>query len=293
VTGRVILRRSVGEGARALVGDQFRAWAASRRAVLQSEDPEAVHQFRVTLRRLRTTLKLYRLDVDWAISPEGRQALKRLASRSGDCRDLEIQRTWLGARAGEMTRGAPTSLMGLIDRVTADERATRTRLRRAIGRSFPLVRREMLRAARRPGGRVTPEPRETANMGLVLRRLVTETTGRVEAALGAIQSVTDVTGGHRARIAVKQLRYLLEPVADELEGGKAAVARLADLQATLGELHDRQVIEALVAQAPGIGLGVLQRRSSVEARLFYARLREDRQTAWRRAVARLTIGARG
>jgi CHAD domain-containing protein len=282
----------VGDSARALLRDQFRSWAASRRAVLRSEDLEAVHEFRTTLRRLRTTLKLYRLDVDWGLSPEGGRALKRLASRSGECRDLEIGRAWLGARAGEMTRGAPTSLMGLIDRVAADERAARTRLRRAIGRSFPLVRRELLRAARTPAGRVTPEPRETANTGSVLRRLITETTARVEAAVRAIQSVTDVTGNHRARIAVKQLRYLLEPVAAELEGGKAAVARLADLQATLGDLHDRHMIEALLAHAPGIGLGVLQRRSSVEARLFYARLREDRQTAWRKAVARLTLRQR-
>jgi CHAD domain-containing protein len=283
-----LLRHPVGDSARALARDQFRGWAATRRAVLRSEDPEAVHDFRVSLRRLRTTLKVFRLDVDWAVSIEGRRALKRLAARSGDCRDLEIERSWLAARVGEMSRGAPTALRGLLDSVTAEERATRTRLRRAIGRSFPLIRREMLRAGRKPAGRVPSGPREAASTWIVVRRLITETAARVEAALAAIQSATDVTGGHRARIATKELRYLLEPFSAELEGGAVAVARLADLQATLGDLHDRQMIHLLVTTAPGLGLAVLRRRSNVEGALFYARLREDRQTAWRKAVARLT-----
>lgn len=246
------------------------------------------------LRRLRTTLKLYRLDVDWRLSPAERRALKRLAARSGECRDREIEHGWLGARAEEMTRGAPTALAGLIERVAAEERATRTQLRRALGRSFPAVRRALLRAVRPSTGRVAPEPREMANTAIVLHRLIAEAIARIELALGGVRSVHDVAGGHGARIAVKQLRYLLEPIAGELDGGTVATGCLAELQGILGDLHDRQMIGSFLDRAPGIALSVLRRRANVEAKLFYARFQGEGHLAWRTASASLVRGlARG
>jgi CYTH domain-containing protein len=53
--------------------------------------------------------------------------------------------------------------------------------------------------------------------------------------------VDDVAESHQARIAGKRLRYLLEPIAQQVAAGPALLAHLRSLQDTLGELHDAHV----------------------------------------------------
>ncbi|HET6762659.1 MAG TPA: CHAD domain-containing protein [Longimicrobiaceae bacterium] len=65
---------------------------------------------------------------------------------------------------------------------------------------------------------------------------------------------TDPEAVHRARLAVKRLRYLLEPFAAELDGAPELIARLRALQETTGSLHDgwlaAQQVAAHVLLAP-------------------------------------------
>ena len=61
--------------------------------------------------------------------------------------------------------------------------------------------------------------------------------------LRAIDSSDADAAAHRARIEVKRLRYLLEPVASWLDGGKPLVKRLKGLQELLGELHDLHMLD--------------------------------------------------
>jgi CHAD domain-containing protein len=49
---------------------------------------------------------------------------------------------------------------------------------------------------------------------------------------------------HRARIAAKHLRYLIEPFAEELPGAAPVIERLKSLQNAYGDVHDAHVFMA-------------------------------------------------
>ncbi|OYV66609.1 MAG: hypothetical protein B7Z74_10815, partial [Deltaproteobacteria bacterium 21-66-5] len=97
------------------------------------------------------------------------------------------------------------------------------------------------------------------------------------AALRRVRSAADVAAAHRARIAGKRLRYLLEPLRGD-RGVARVVARLRTLQDRLGEFHDAQLLrDRLVAEgAPGIAA-----RAEQEGARAFAAFRRS----WSRARA--------
>jgi len=80
---------------------------------------------------------------------------------------------------------------------------------------------------------------------------------------------------HRARISVKQVRYLLE-ISQEMLPAKAAalVADLKTLQASLGELHDVDARLALLRSKPAL------RRDQQEDRNRLARIIATQLDRW-------------
>ncbi|HEV8612045.1 MAG TPA: CHAD domain-containing protein, partial [Gemmatimonadales bacterium] len=57
---RNLLRSSAAKAARELVERQARTWVRARRRLRQEGDSDALHDFRVALRRLRSTLRAFR-----------------------------------------------------------------------------------------------------------------------------------------------------------------------------------------------------------------------------------------
>src|SRR6185437_7228777 len=54
---------------------------------------------------------------------------------------------------------------------------------------------------------------------------------------------------HRARVAAKHLRYLLEPFAPAVSGGETTVDRLKALQDGFGDVHDAHVFGTELREA--------------------------------------------
>ena len=75
----------------------------------------------------------------------------------------------------------------------------------------------------------------------VYAALATDYLEQAASCLAAIQGPEQMEEAHRARIAAKHLRYLLEPVVSEHRPLSASVKALAALQDVLGELHDAHV----------------------------------------------------
>jgi CYTH domain-containing protein len=67
--------------------------------------------------------------------------------------------------------------------------------------------------------------------------------------LEGIRSVHDDEAAHRARIAGKRLRYLLEPIVPHVADGATTIARLKRLQDALGDFHDAHVWQGVVAES--------------------------------------------
>jgi hypothetical protein len=87
---------------------------------------------------------------------------------------------------------------------------------------------------------VSPRPGEP--FAVALSRRVLEERSTLEQEATASKSADDPGAVHRARIAVKRLRYLLEPLTDSDASARDLVGRLKQLQDVLGEAHDLQVL---------------------------------------------------
>ena len=65
--------------------------------------------------------------------------------------------------------------------------------------------------------------------------------------LGRIQGPSDAEQAHRTRIALKRLRYLLEPIARRNRRAGGLVRRFKQAQDLLGQHHDMHVLSSAIA----------------------------------------------
>src|ERR1043166_7275885 len=84
-------------------------------------------------------------------------------------------------------------------------------------------------------------------------------------ALDGVHSVRDERAAHKARIAVKRLRYLLEPVGDSVGDAGKLIARLKSLQDGLGRVHDAHTMSRAMRQALESAALAEARRASAAA----------------------------
>ncbi|MFI9654428.1 CHAD domain-containing protein [Guyparkeria sp. GHLCS8-2] len=220
------LTQPAGEVAAVLIRAQQavfrRAWAHYRKAA--DEDPEALHDLRVELRRLRVWLRLSRDVVRTRKST--RRRLKALARASSPRRDHEV-------------------MLELLDRVTQDAECAdvAARIGRLADEHCPAD--GDLAFDVKPG--LKPRGRKgTVPFGRWFANQVTTMTEHIEQDLSSGQS-----GFHAARIQVKHLRYLLEPMHEPFTVVEPTLADLKAIQDWLGDLHDLAVFRAHLADYAG------------------------------------------
>src|SRR5918999_1214042 len=101
-----LLSRSPEEGARLLALSFLDQAAAARPRLADPADTEALHDFRVGLRRLRSCLRAYRDCLEDSVPKKLARKLRRLASSTGPGRDAEVQIEWLRGRREGRRRAA-------------------------------------------------------------------------------------------------------------------------------------------------------------------------------------------
>src|SRR5688500_1324345 len=90
-----LLSASAQEGAR-LVALRYLDQAVSAAQRLHDPmDAEALHDFRVGLRRLRSCLRAYADLLDESVGDKGHRRLSEIADRTNPGRDAEVQLGWL------------------------------------------------------------------------------------------------------------------------------------------------------------------------------------------------------
>ena len=81
--------------ARWLLSRQLRHAEAAAQQLIGGEDPEALHDFRVALRRFRSIERAHRGWVAEALPKKLRKRLRELVQSTGPARDSEVQLGWL------------------------------------------------------------------------------------------------------------------------------------------------------------------------------------------------------
>ncbi len=261
-------------------GQVFRTQAAELRrhekAARRGRDPEAVHQMRVATRRLRAACRA--LEGHVVIPADDRDRLRWLARRLGAVRDLDVILELLaGERLPPTARAERARLTRLIRKLRARRRKAHRRLARALAR--PRYRRllagldDTAKAPRLAGVEEAVAARVLAEVG---ERLA----GVIAHAPGMTVPVPDAQQLHALRIDFKRLRYALELHAATYGFSYDAERRLArEMQDVLGEIHDRDLLLAWMAEGRGAFRGPWR---ALNARLTAERARLMRRFFQRR-----------
>jgi len=219
--------------------------AANARGVLESDDPEYLHQLRVGLRRLRALLRAYRVE-----SKPLRKELRRFAPPLGEARDWDVFCAWLGrsplrgaaeARRAEARKAARATVASPAFARILQPQALRTK--RALKDDFALD--------------------ALARLQRKARKAAREIDWR------------DAAARHELRIRLKRLRYACDAVL-------TLPPELETLQDTLGELNDLDVAATLLAELGGERR--LARRIAARERRLIGRLPREWQAFDRRTL---------
>lgn len=231
------------------LGRHLRRLVRAMGGVQAAKDPEAVHQTRVACRRLRAGLRLFEMEIGRKRTRRWRRGIRKLAQTLGSARDLDVQiqsTLVLMAQTGdpELTAGEAYWLAHLEAERAAMQKGLIRAVKRfkqsgVVGEMRGWIRRM---AASRENALPDPNNEVIAPLPEPVRNRLDQCFREMLVAAESLADPADIEGHHALRIAVKKLRYSLEPVASHLgRVYEAAVETLRSLQSLLGEIHDFDV----------------------------------------------------
>lgn len=232
-----------------VVGDWIAALTAAN-----GQDPQHVHQLRVSSRRLVAALDAFRSVLTPDCHRRFRKAAARLRRAAGAVRDLDVQRAALSARLDSISWFPPHFAGTLEDTLLELRQRAQSRLLRALPglrERFDRRRREAAEQMAAPatvdnsvaGGSGTTPP----TLGERFEAALDEQATALRAAGAA--DLSDADNVHRLRIAAKRLRYLLEIFAGCLEEDQLRALHdpAQAMQERLGKINDLRHLFATLA----------------------------------------------
>jgi inorganic triphosphatase YgiF len=219
--------------------------------LLRRDLPDAVHQMRVSARRLRSGLKVFEPLLDEAWASGLRTELGWMASGLGSARDTEVLIERLDIHATELDEDDAARAREVIDARLGQRMADAGDEVKAVVDSerYAALLESLVEGVRQPP--FTTSAREPAEQ--VLPPLVAKAFRRLDRRVAGLEPTTPSPVWHEARIAAKRARYSADAVAPVLGHDMARLAeRLADVTDVLGHHQDAHVAQATLRElAPG------------------------------------------
>ncbi len=244
------------EGARLIALAQLRVADAAAKRLLEGRDEEALHDLRVGVRRLRSTLRSFRPWLRDTLRRRDERRLREHAAGTNEARDAEVGLAWLATQRASLDAERLRPGLELYAARLGERRGGGAADRERLFERHASLSRKLARRLSRYERRIDEGGwRSGPSFAAALSGLLASSLAELQARLHAPSGPEDEAGIHRARIRGKRLRYLLEP----LRGtpgvdARDAVKRLKGLQDLLGELHDLHVrgaeLAALLEEAP-------------------------------------------
>lgn len=256
--GAITLARGIGvdAGMQAILAGCLAHAEANLRGVLESEDPEYLHQMRVALRRFRSALRLFAPLATLPAPLAG--GLSWLGEVLGSARDHDVLvHTTLPALVAEVDADARERLRPLLERAAAVAAQQRAALRQALRSprctECMLALHDWVDGARwREGLSGKQQAALDQPLAKFARRAVKRGHARIEKR-GRGLAHHDAAALHRLRIACKRNRYAVEFFRDLERARPAAryIKALSSLQDTLGRRNDFAVALRLLPDLGG------------------------------------------
>lgn len=216
---------------------------AAERRLDDRFDREALHDFRVSIRRLRSLLRAYRPQLHGAVRPKERKRLRAIQRATGGGREAEVALEWLTKQHADL---APEQLAGLnwlsallLERRRKCAEDLDTKVRASFRRTAEKLE-ERLAIMRSEQNLLAEQPHVT--FARTLGNLTEAHATDLLMNLGQIASLDHAAQLHEARITAKRLRYLLEPIRAYADKAQSVVKRSKRLQDVLGDLNDVHVL---------------------------------------------------
>jgi CHAD domain-containing protein len=212
--------------------------------LLDDVDTEFLHDFRVAVRRTRSTLKLGRSVLSHSVTARWEPLFKGFGNLTTPVRDLDVYELDLPTMAGWLVAAGPADL----EPFAAHLRSRRVEARKSLVHQFRSA--EFRRLLTQWGDELDelidasedPSP-ETLSAGRWAERSITRAYRRVVRGGAAITTDSPATDLHAVRKRCKELRYAIEVCSPVVAKGprKHALAHLKKLQDVLGSFQDCQV----------------------------------------------------
>jgi len=269
-----LLDSSAARGARLVARELLRRARALSQGLRRPDDPDALHDFRVALRRFRSWERAYRPYLGKAVPKRGRKALRELADATNAGRDAEVHLMWIQRASQSLSPEHLSGAAWLTGRLEERRDQVYRRVARKTGPLFQRVEPVLRFRLRRPAGP------DVDRFGAVTATLLQAHAVGVQQHLDRIKVPADEPAIHAARIRAKRLRYLLEPLEPYREETGALIQRLRGLQDRLGELHDLHLLAVELAnpKAPATaraGLAALAESATAREADLFAALRAE------------------
>ena len=235
---------------------------------VRREDPDSLHEFRVSLRRLRSWLHFFRPALDDTLRKRTRRRLGHIMRATSAVRDLDVQIAWLKAECTALGAERLEAARWIVRGLEQDRRAEWRRFKKVFKGDFrrtaellesELVEYVVTRDVRRHD--TDPTMRRTTE------RALHHETRALSAALGRIRSADDTGRLHKARIIAKRARYVLEALSGQAAEADGAAEDLHRFQDTVGELCDAQLLAHRVTRE--ITAVAAERTALVTSELVY------------------------
>ena len=224
---------------------------------LDTGAPEALHDLRVSLRRLRSWLRTFQPYVDDTVRRRTLRRLKRAVRSTNAARDLEVWSEWLAEQSdlAARDRAGARYLAGCLatESQAAHEKAL-GRVQRRLPRITDALRKELSTYSLhvREG---TDADRE---MSVAVADALRSAYRRLRRRAARIEELTDIEAIHATRIAAKKLRYVAETL--ELPEAADTAQALSELQDVLGTVHDMQLLVERLLDEIELAAGAEARR---------------------------------
>jgi CHAD domain-containing protein/CYTH domain-containing protein len=279
---RDLLELPVDRAARLVALDFLRAAIAAAERLPDRRDHDALHDFRVAIRRLRSWLRAYEPVLHDCVSRKSLRRLGLLARATGRVRDLDVQLAGLSAAAREIGVHRRSDIVRLRARLERKRRTVDRVLQAAVTHRFGHVaarlRRELANETPRmhSNGRRMPQ-----SMAAAAADALRDASARFRRRLDEIAAANDPRAIHRARIAAKRLRYLIEPVAGaHSEHAGVPLGQLARLQDMIGNILDVRLLLREVAAEAETATPASGRHHGLAAIAARLRRRDAEGVAW-------------
>jgi inorganic triphosphatase YgiF len=242
---------TVDEAFRAVVFGCIAHLQANERGVIESDDPEFLHQARVALRRLRSSLTVFKSAFPTTAFSDMLPELRWLGMQLGPARDWDVFSTETLSQVSSAFPGDP-GLHQLTEQTAGLRAAAGTAARESVAstRYTRLLLQIIDVFLRRPWMSV-PDPESATERERPLLDFAAAVLARRHQSVvkkGHDLSTLDAEGLHRLRIQAKKLRYAAEffSALYDRKQVRDYVAAMARIQESLGALNDAVTAERLL-----------------------------------------------